>query len=77
MVVEHMKDNGLTELTVNEAVKIKVEGYMFCQLYGMGESGYCGKRWCKDYQPRNGKSGICKHQGSLYESGKEITIKIK
>ena len=77
IVIEHMQCNGLTELTVHESVKTKIKGYMYCQLHGMGESGSCGVKWCRDYNPRNGKSGCCKHLGSLYEEGKEITIKIK
>lgn len=76
-IIDYMKENGLTELTANEAVKIKLKSYMYCKLHGMGESGMCGIKWCSDYKPRNGKSGCCNHLGSLYEEGKEITFKIK
>ena len=76
-VIEYMNENGLKEITVHKAKSFKDPDYMYCRLHGMGEKGYCGKGWCKDYQPRNGKSRCCRLQGKLYEEGKEITIKIK
>lgn len=76
-VIDYMNEHGLKELTVHESKTFKDPNYMYCKLHGMGEKGWCGKSWCKDYQPRNGKSGCCRLQGKLYEEGKEITIKIK
>lgn len=76
-VIDYMKENGLKELTVHESKPFKDKTFFYCKLHGMGERGYCGKSWCYDYKPRNRKSGMCLHQGRLYEEGKEITIKIK
>jgi hypothetical protein len=42
-------------------------GYFYCkENEEVGEKGNCG-RICGDYAPRNGRSGICKHNGLLYE----------
>ena len=79
--LEYIKDliaeQELTEKEVYEAKKVKDSNYMYCRIAGdVGEKGYCGKD-CKDYKPRNGKWGICKHQGELFESGDKILIKLK
>jgi len=78
-VKAYMMENELSEMTVFKAKKIKVEGMRFCKIDGMFEhfSDACGRNWCNNYDPRNGKSGCCKHLGSLYELGEEITVKIK
>ena len=71
-----MKENDLSEITVFEAEKIRVDQYFYCKLYGMAERDNmtCGVKWCEKYQPRNGKSGCCKQIGHLYEIGKERTF---
>ena len=59
------------EVTVYKAEPIKVHGYMYCKLHGAGEDGNCGKI-CDDYIPRNGKRGMCKHRGTLYQAGQKV-----
>lgn len=55
-----------------EAVPCKVEGFFWCKAVGeCAEEGSCGKA-CDDYEPRNGKSGICRHKGRLYDKGNII-----
>lgn len=76
-IIDYMNENNLQELTVHESKAFNAPDYMYCKLHGVGEKGMCGKSLCNDYKPRNRKSGMCLHQGRLYEEGKEITIKIK
>lgn len=72
-----MKEEGLTEMTVCEAVIEKVEGYFFCSAEGeVAEKEGCGNT-CPWYEPRNKKSGICKSYRYLRTAGKERIIKIK
>ena len=64
------------EVTVYKAEPIKVHGYMFCKLHGAGEDGNCGKI-CTDYIPRNGKRGVCKHRGKLYQAGQKVKFNVE
>lgn len=58
--------------TLFESIPAKVEGFFYCKWSEeVGKEGYCG-RMCEGYDPRNGKSGICKHKGGLYEPGKAV-----
>jgi len=59
---------GETERLVYRAKVERGTGYFYCRHFGLtGESnGICG-RFCGRYSPRNGKSGICKHHGMVYE----------
>lgn len=71
-----MDDWGLQELTVFEAKVERGTGYFFCKEFSdVGEVGEgCGKG-CSKYTPRNGKNGICKHYGNVYEQT-DIAYKI-
>jgi len=77
---EYMQENGLTELTVYPAVKVKDSGYFFCsapEVYCVGEkNGTCGK-FCPMYVPRNGIKGICTHSKSVYEPDFDKPKKLK
>jgi hypothetical protein len=65
--IDSLKDEGETEIELLEARKTLDGNYFFCREFNeAGEKGYCGKQ-CLKYEPRNGKSGICKHTGQLYE----------
>ena len=64
------------EITVYKAEPIKVHGYMYCKLHGAGEDGNCGKI-CDDYVPRNGKRGMCKHRGKLYQAGQKVKFNVE
>jgi hypothetical protein len=72
-----MRAGGLTEMDVYKAKKYKDADYFFCRaVQECGEKGGCGSD-CKDYAPRNGKSGCCKHySNALFEPDVLITIKI-
>ena len=74
----YMEDNNLSELEVHEQESIKDSDYFYCKHFQeIGEKGICGKQ-CQAYQPRNGKSGICKHTGYVYETtGKTVTLKLE
>lgn len=74
-IIEQMKNEGITKLTVIEAQRTDVD-YFFCKEFDtVGERGEgCGKE-CEAYIPRNGKSGICKHWRHCYEpTDNELTI---
>ena len=65
-----------TRKTLFKAKRVVGSKYFFCQMAGqVGEKGQsCGKQ-CKDYNPRNGTSGICKHNSPVHEATDEkITI---
>lgn len=73
-----MKINDVKEMTVYEAVKDDSKDYFFCQAVGevTENNGICG-RDCTDYEPRNGKSGICNHKSCCYfPTNKTLTIKL-
>ena len=73
---ERMMDDGLTEKEVYKAERSVGEGFFWCSKYGeAGESSDsgCGEG-CKDYEPRNGKNGRCKHSGHCYNYGDKILI---
>jgi hypothetical protein len=75
-----MKENKLSEIEVYKAIKEKINGIFWCTKYkfcGDGTQDYCGKQ-CRDYSPRNGKSGRCRfHTNDLYIPGDKITLILK
>jgi hypothetical protein len=75
--ISQMVKNGVTEMIIYEAEKSKGENDLFwCrQYFGCGEKGNCGKL-CKHYEPRNKKSGCCKHYGNLYEEGRPYILNV-
>jgi hypothetical protein len=65
--VDALKFEGETATELFEAKITKDASYFFCKAFGeVGEKGDCGKQ-CLKYEPRNGKSGICKNSGQLFE----------
>jgi len=69
-----MIERGVKSMIVINANRLTGEDMMLCKKYMvMGEKGNCGNI-CKDYKPRNGKSGNCLHTGVLYEKGDETKI---
>ena len=76
------KDYWLCEMETEtvvliNAIRVNIADSFFCQYSNdVGEKGDCGK-FCDVYQPRNGKSGCCKHHGFLYEQGTESYILYK
>lgn len=74
--MDNARDEGLTEITLYEAVPEKVEGFFWCRAVDeVSEDGYCGKS-CEDYEPKNGKSGMCRHKGNLFTRGEKRTFKV-
>jgi len=73
---EYMREHGLIEISAAEAIPIKVDGMFYCKIHGVGDKSEqtCGAKWCSDYTLRNGKRGMCKHQGKLYEASETETI---
>ena len=80
-IINYMKENEITECKINKAIRETNTDYFFCkynQTVGMKGKGYepCGKL-CENYNPRNNKSGCCKHRGYCYEPSDETyTINI-
>jgi len=76
-IVDQMKYNNLSETEIKSAVKdSSVTGYFYCKYYdSVGESidGECGKH-CDGYDPRNGKSGNCRHKGSCYSQSDDTFL---
>lgn len=72
-----MKQEGIKEMEIVEAVPLYGTGWFYCNEYdepGEVGNGDCGKA-CKAYKPRNGKNGRCVHSQHLYEpAGKTIKI---
>ena len=76
--IDCAKSEGLTEVTLYEAIPEKMDGFFFCQHYSeVGEAGNCGKK-CEGYKPRNGKSGRCRyHDNRGFTQGEIKTFKVK
>lgn len=77
-IVEMMKEHDLSETEIQPAQKDAIyDGIFYCKHFDtIGEDGECGTI-CEGYEPRNGKSGICKHKGHCYEpSEKAFTLKL-
>lgn len=72
------KDKGLTEIKLFEAVPEKIDGMFWCRAVNeCGEEGYCGSQ-CAEYEPKNGKSGMCKYKCSTFHNhGKKVVFKVK
>ena len=77
-ILDKMADEDLEELTVELAEKEKHPDEFWCmcdnEAYPFG-CGICGKG-CINYEPRNGKSGICRHRGYTYIPTKEYILNI-
>lgn len=76
---QQMKDEGLTKMSLIEAKLDPNKDLLFCKHYqscGLKSEGGCGK-FCEGYKPKNGKWGMCRHQGKCYEpTEKMITIRL-
>jgi hypothetical protein len=78
-IKKEAKKKGLNQIEIFEAEKEIGSDAFFCNKYSeiMGKGfGYCGKE-CNFYQPRNGKSGICKHNKPTYlKTNKKLIINL-
>jgi len=72
-----MKRDGLQEMKVLEAFPYREEGLFWCYIaHEVADKSDqpCGKE-CNHYEPRNGKSGCCKHYTrQFYHHGDEVTL---
>lgn len=73
--IAEAKEYGLTEIELYKAVPEKIPYFIWCNIYGMSVMGGCGKE-CISYNPRNGKSGMCKNQGRFYTPGEKVKFKV-
>ena len=75
-----MRDDGVTEMVVFEAIPDKSKDYFWCgavdAVYLNSDGDSCGKD-CDSYIPCNGKSGKCKFKTHCYTHGEKITLKLK
>lgn len=73
----HMQEEGLTEMSVFEAIPDKIKGIFWCRKHkfcGDDSTVTCGKQ-CKEYAPRNGRSGCCKfYSTGIYIQGDKVKI---
>lgn len=72
------KYEGLSEIELYEAIPDKTSGMFFCRYFNaVGENGSCGKE-CMRYEPRNGKSGMCRHRSNkMFTYGDVVKFKVK
>ena len=75
-----MECENTEQMEVFEAIRIKEPEFFWCyalQSAGEKSEGGCGSM-CLQYEPRNGKSGCCKHYSTkMYEPGKQVILKRK
>lgn len=73
---EYADEDGETKLTLYAAVReVGADGF-YCRAHGecyLKDDGGCGK-FCNEYEPRNGKNGICKHYRNTYTYGEKYTL---
>ncbi len=78
-----MKSDGVTTRTMYKAKAIPTHVVAYCKEFDEVIAkdhpfilfDGCGKS-CDGYEPRNGKSGRCKHHSHCYEPGEEVVITI-
>lgn len=74
---EWMIGFGFASIELTLAERLTGTDIFFCRCHnGIGDKGESCGRLCKGYDPKNGKSGACKHVGFVYEeTGKKFTLK--
>jgi hypothetical protein len=74
-----MRCDGVYEMTVMTAIPDKTSGVFWCSMHcfcGDDSKDTCGKQ-CKQYAPRNGKNGCCKHYTTtVYLHGENVILKL-
>lgn len=75
--LSNARDEKLTTIDLYVAIPDKDPQIFFCKAVDeCAEVGYCGKQ-CDDYEPKNGKSGMCRHKGHCYTHGEKVTFIVK
>jgi hypothetical protein len=78
-VIEIMREDAaepsiLIEVTVSKKSHMKVCLYEG-EFYEISCPGYCGVNSCSEYEPRNGKNGICVyHSHGLIRTGRKWDV---
>jgi hypothetical protein len=76
---EQMKSEGITEITVLEAIPVphSKSDFVYCmEADTCYEKSECGKQ-CESYKPNNGKNGKCEFRGQYCDFGEETIFKQK
>ena len=74
--LDNARCNSLNEIELYEANPDNDNYHFYCTSFGeCGIKGDCG-RHCRDYEPRNKKSGICKHKSKCYTHGDKVVFKV-
>lgn len=77
---DQMNYADLTEIGVYEAIPERIKGVFWCKVEcfcGDDSRDTCGKQ-CRQYSPRNGKSGCCKHYTTkMYTHGNRVILRLK
>ena len=78
--LENMAENHISEMVLYIAEREVGVPYFFCKNFcevGEKSEGGCGKM-CIGYEPRNRKSGVCKHYGFVYnQTEQKLTITLE
>jgi hypothetical protein len=70
------QEEGLSQLELFRAIPEKVDGMFWCRaVEAAGEDGSCGIQ-CKYYEPKNGRSGMCRHKSGFHMPGEKVIIKV-
>ena len=78
-LVRFMESNEIEQMRVWEAIPMTDSEFFSCRAYlkmfvKPPEGDACG--WgCKEYEPRNGKWGICRYYGRVYEEGEGYVLR--
>ena len=77
-ILEHMREYDIEQIKVIEAIPMTDSDCFLCRAYRElrvkpPEGEPCGKSY-EEYEPRNGKWGICKHYGKTYEEGQAFML---
>ena len=81
-IIEEMKEMGLTECKVAIGEKDNTKDYFWCRAFMevcdnfLSRDESCGRE-CGQYNPKNGKSGCCRHKGYCLIPGEEFKLSIK
>jgi|GEM_PF-1597093 len=77
--LEEALEEGLETITLFEAHPDPDKDYFWCQSDSsvcFSNDNPCGKH-CTDYEPKNGKFGICKHKSHCYTWGKKEKFNVQ
>ena len=77
-IKDQMREDGLSEVTVQQAKRQIIDGVCWCGLYeSTADTAECNSK-CDEFRPKEGKRPRCKYRGSFYEPvGEKITLTIK